>query len=119
MKLDPPLSSLVNRCQAICVAECCGIDAYDFSPIHIASYLLMHRGAPDPTEVSQIRTQLDLLKQKHGIHGTSTRGATFTDMNQGFTPAQIDSFVDEISHNLDVALRLIEDSEPKRYKRTE
>lgn len=85
MKLEPPLSNLIARCQTICVAECCGIDAYDFSPIQIASYLTMHRGRPDDSETRTIRDQIEALRAKYGHAGTSGRGATFEEMNYGFS----------------------------------
>jgi hypothetical protein len=47
MKLEQPLAGLFARCQTLCVAQCCGIDAYDLSLIHIASFRLLYRGAPD------------------------------------------------------------------------
>lgn len=117
MKLDPPLTNLFNRCQAICVAECCGIHAYDFSPIHIASYLLIQRGSVDLSEVVQIRVQLAGLKANYGTKGASARGVTLDDLNQEFTAEEIDSLVDEIEANLAVALKLVGESEGKRYRR--
>ena len=61
MKLEPPLANLVARCQTMCVAECCGVDAYDFSPVHIASYITMYRGQPDASEIRTLRGQIDAL----------------------------------------------------------
>lgn len=119
MKLDQPLANLLNRCQTICVAECCGIHAYDFSPIHVASYLLMFRGLVDPSEVKQLRVQLAALKANYGTKGASARGVTLDEMNQDFTAEEIDSLVNEIETNLEVALKLVEDSESKRYRKGE
>jgi hypothetical protein len=117
MKLEPPISNLVNRCQTICVSECCGIDAYDFSPIHIASYLLMWEGRPNSTEITRIRNQLEALKANYGTSGAIAPGVTFEDLNQIFSANEIDSLVDEILANLDVALQLIAESETKRFHR--
>jgi hypothetical protein len=108
MKLEPPLSNLVGRCMTICEAECCGLDAYDFNPIHIASYLLMYRGAPDPREIEQIRAQLDALKANYGSAGASGRGVTFHDLNQGLSGDEVDTFVDRLKSALDVALTLVD-----------
>jgi hypothetical protein len=38
IELPERLQYLVKYCEKACVAECCGIDAFDFSPLHIASY---------------------------------------------------------------------------------
>ncbi|MEZ6142313.1 MAG: DUF6331 family protein [Zavarzinella sp.] len=108
MKLEHPLSGLFARCQTICVAECCGIDAYDFSPIHIASFLLLYRGEPDPADVRLVRSQLAALKVNYGSNGASAAGVTLDEVNQVFTGVEVDALVDEISANLDKALTLIE-----------
>jgi len=88
-------------------AECCGLDAYDLNPIHVASYLLMDRGRPDLREVEQIRAQLDSLKANYGSTGASGNGATFHDLNQGLSGAEIDALVDRLRSALDVALSLV------------
>jgi hypothetical protein len=116
MKLEPPLANLIARCQTICAAECCGLDAYDFSPIQIASYLTMNRGKPDAPEVRTLRGQIDALRANYGPAGASGRGATVEEMNQGFTAEQIEELTSELLTNLDVALSLIEKSEGLRYK---
>jgi hypothetical protein len=117
MKIEPPLSNLIGRCQTICVAECCGIDAYDFSPVQIASYLTMWRGALDEKEINTIRSQIAAIKSNYGSEGGSDSGVTIEEMNQGFTAAEIDIFMDEISYNLEIALKLVTESETLRYKR--
>ena len=76
----------------------------------------MWRGALDSAELSKIREQLDWLKTNYGSEGASALGATFEDINQRFTPKEIDSFADQISHNMNVAIHLIEESEQKRFK---
>ena len=115
MKLEPPLANLIARCQTICVAECCGVDAYDFSPIQIASYLTMYRGKADDSEVQKLRGQIGALRTNYGVAGSSGRGATFEEMNQGFSAEEIEEFATELLANLDVALSLIEESEARRY----
>ena len=116
MKLDPPLANLIARCQTMCVAECCGVDAYDFSPIQIASYLAMYRGMPDLAEVHAVRGQIDALRANYGLGAASGRGATIEEMNQNFTAEQIDALANELLANLDVALILTEKSEELRHK---
>jgi hypothetical protein len=116
MKIEPPLSNLIQRCQTMCVAECCGIDAHDFSPIQIASYLTMWRGCPDESEIRTIRTQIRALKSSYGSKSGCEQTTTFEDMNQIFSGGEIDSLADELLENIDVALRLIEQSETQRYK---
>lgn len=116
MKLEPPLANLIDRCQTICVAECCGVDAYDFSPIQIASYLTMYAGKPDDSMVQTLRGQLEALRANYGVAGASDRGATIEEMNQVFSAEQIQELASELLANLDVALSLIQKSEGLRYR---
>ena len=116
MKIEPPLSNLITRCQTICVAECCGVDAYDFSPVQIASYLTMWRGAPDPEEIARLQEQVAMLRANYGIGGKSDSGITIDEMNQSFTAEEIDALTAEIVANLEVALDLVAASESRRFK---
>lgn len=119
MKLEPPLANLIARCQTICTADCCGVHAYDFSPVQIASYLTMYRGQPDASEIRTLRGQISALKANYGLEGASDRGATCEEMNQRFTAEQIERLTDELLASLDVALSLIEKSEELRYRSAE
>jgi hypothetical protein len=108
MRLEHPLSNLFSRCMTFCVAECCGIDAYDIHPIHVASYLLMFRGEPDPHEVEQLREQLTQLQINYGSAGAIACGVTLQDLNQVFSGQELDDLVDKVRVALDQALVLIE-----------
>jgi hypothetical protein len=119
MKLQDPLLNLVSRCQTICVAECCGIDAYDFSPVHIASYLILWEGKPNESNLEELRAQLETLKLNYGSKGASSHGATIDDMNQRFSGIEIDNLVDEITENLEIALQICEHAEAARFRSTE
>jgi hypothetical protein len=107
MRLEPPLSNLFARCMTLCVTECCGIGAYDIHPIHIASFLLPYRGAPDAAEVRQLREQLTSLQANYGVAGASSRGVTLEELNQTFSDRELDDLVDRVRTALEEALRLI------------
>jgi len=119
MRLEDPLLNLVGRCQTICVAECCGIDAYDFSPVHIASYLLMWEGKPNEHNLIKLRGQLEAIKANYGSAATGSIGVTIDDMNQGFSGLEIDNLIDEITANLNIALQICADAEKARFHSTE
>jgi hypothetical protein len=95
----------------MCVAECCGVDAYDFSPVQIASYVAMYRGTPNGSELRTLRDQIAALRANYGVAGTSGRGATIEEMNQRFSAEQVECLASELLANLDVALNLMEISE--------
>jgi Family of unknown function (DUF6331) len=114
MKFDPPMSLLVKRCETLCVAACCGIEAYDFSPIHIASFVIGSSGAPEEQQVAALRDQ---LRDIHDIaHTLIARGASeaVDDLNHNFTGAELLDWHKSISANLDIALELIAVTEARR-----
>jgi hypothetical protein len=90
----------------MCVAECCGIDAYDIHPIHVASYLLLYRGAVDHQEVDQLRAQITSLETNYGS-ASGAGGVTLEDLNQAFSEPELDGLVRKLRLALDQALVLI------------
>lgn len=47
INLDCPLLGLIKHCETLCEAACCGVDAFDFSSIHFASFLTRYTGKID------------------------------------------------------------------------
>lgn len=119
MKLEHPLATLIARCETICVSACCGIDAYDFSTIQLASGPTMYCGKPEGSELLKIRRQIVALKANYGGQGASARGVTLEDLNQVFTGERIDELANELAANLEVALSLMERSERRSYQTAE
>lgn len=107
VKLDHPLLGLVKNCETLCDAACCGRDAFDFSPIHIASFLLRPSGCVEDDQVAKIRLQLDALAadgRRLTAEGLST---TVPAMNQYFTGGELVELSTVISRALDQALNFI------------
>lgn len=65
--LPDRLGSLVRYCEKNCVAECCGIDAFDFSPLHIASFLSAYTGRISDSDLIEWAAELE--KAKASIEG--------------------------------------------------
>lgn len=107
MNLEHPLASLINHCQTICVSECCGIDAYDFSPIHVASFLILWRGDIDPTELSKLREQIHSLRDNFGQNGCLGSGVSIKKMNHSMTGAEVDAFASQLLAAIESALEII------------
>ena len=106
--IHPALLSLIQRCETICMTECCGRAAFDFSPIHIASALLMLQGQVNEDDLTAIRQQLTEWETRHGTRSVGRKGVTIVEMNQIFSAAEIDDLAKEISQNLDIALEIIQ-----------
>jgi hypothetical protein len=115
VSLPHPLAELIRRCETICDHGCCGIDAFDFSPIHIAAFLLLWNHSPDTEDIQMIGRQLDDLQAGYGSSGSIASGTRIEQINHHFPPGQIDDFVAELRENLAVAVRLYELSDEWRY----
>ncbi|KAA1182236.1 hypothetical protein FP026_09130 [Rhizobium tropici] len=107
MNLDHPLLGLIKNCETMCEAACCGRDAFDFSPIHVASFLLRYSGCAEDDEVAKIRLQLDRLAEDSRQLPTEGGTISIAEMNQLFTGEELAELSAIISTALDQALQLI------------
>ncbi|WOB44320.1 VOC family protein [Thermoleptolyngbya oregonensis NK1-22] len=55
--IPEPLWSLLRCCEVNCVAACCGLDAFDFSPAHVQKWM----DQTDAQTLNQARDQLQVL----------------------------------------------------------
>ena len=100
MKLDYPLLGLIKHCETVCEAACCGRDAFDFSPIHMASFLLRYNCGIDADQIEQIKSQLRNLKRESIDAIKNDKAITIAEMNQIFTGEQLAELCSELSDNL-------------------
>ena len=108
MALPAPLSDLISYCENLCDKECCGIESFDFSPVHVASWLQQSSGESTEETVKQLNAQLEELRAEFGSKSSSTEGyeSDENEMNQIFSPAQVDDLANQISTNLKHAIDL-------------
>ncbi len=101
-----PLWNMMKACETICVAGCCGLCAFDFSPIHIASYLIRDTGRVQDADVRDIRAAIDEWRRACGTpHGKGyTSGAG--EMNAILSPSDVDGLCRELESNLDAAVEI-------------
>jgi nitroreductase len=117
MSLPAPLSYLVSYCENLCVKECCGIEAFDFSPVHIASWLHQSRGEPTTKTVADINEQLNAFRDQFGsASNTDGYESSEDEMNQIFSPEQVDQLVEQIATNLKHAIALNQESNQVQWK---
>jgi len=112
MKLERPLSELLKKCETKCVSGCCGLNAFDLSPVHIASFITRN----DNIEINALEEQIKTLSINYGENGGSGRGVRLEEINDNFSAKAIDSLTKELLTNINVAKELIEVSEKNRYK---
>ena len=117
MPFSSPLADLVSYCEKLCVKECCGIESFDFSPLHIASWLQQSRGEPSEKTIGMLKEQLEDFRIKFGS-GSSSDGyeSDEDELNQIFSPQQVDQLADQISTNLNYAIELQEKSNLAEWK---
>jgi len=117
MALPSPLSYLISYCEKSCVKECCGVSAFDFSPVHIASWLHQSSGESTEESINLLRDQLEDLRVQFGSGSSSeVYESDENEMNQDFTPQEIDLLVDQVSTNLKHAIELNEKSNFVQWK---
>jgi hypothetical protein len=110
LELHPRLAGLLNACQKACVSECCGIEAYDFSLVHVASYLSAFSGVISDDDIRSIEDQLDafaievqrLVPDEHGY--ICSIGGT----NQYFTEQLLSELILRMRHAVRLAPRVID-----------
>lgn len=108
MKLDDPLYGVIKRCETLCEATCCGRDAYDFSPIHIASFLLRHSEHADGDEVTRLREQVHAIKVESARLLDEDETVSIMEMNQTFSAQSFADLAATLETGLDRALELIQ-----------
>lgn len=115
----PQLSGLIRACQKMCVADCCGVDAFDFSPLHVASYLAAWTGAISEPDMAAIHEEIEQLRAAALACTPDADGriCSVQHTNQLFTReslaaalAQIESSVQLAPQVLEFADRLREDA---------
>jgi hypothetical protein len=52
------LKDLIRHCETVCDAGCCGMDAYNFAPLHIASYLFADSYRTSDIKLAEWETEL-------------------------------------------------------------
>lgn len=109
IQLSPDLQSLFAACETVCVAGCCGIDAFDFSPLRIAAYLTHSNTMISDTDIRQLEDELDsLLSQTESLEPDASGFiCTIDGTNQLFTRETITELVRMIQRHVRLAPRVV------------
>ena len=114
--LTERLMHLINYCEKQCVAECCGMDAFDFSPLHVASYLSAFTGSISPAEIGEWETELNKAAERTSQLSPDEDGyiGLLAGTNQFITRANLDALIAELRHSIQVSPQVLELSEQLR-----
>lgn len=99
----------MERCETLCDAGCCGLEAFDLSPIHTASFLIRY-GQVSLGELEALHAQVDALAAE-AARLTAEGGQTII---RGMMPISAEAFATlsaTLRSGMARALRLIEDEE--------
>jgi Family of unknown function (DUF6331) len=126
--LPPRLSGLVRSCETNCVAACCGIDAFDFSPLNCASFISSGSGAISAEELETWHGELDRLAQQaagselqnDGVGPVGDAALCWIDaLCHEFTRDTFAAWIAELRHNIAMAPQVLALSEALRRSKNE
>ncbi len=96
IQMPPSLRALSKSCETICERECCGIEAYNFSPFNIIYHLTGWDASIRENHVATIRADLaELTKTVRNSKGGHTK-ITLADLNAILTENRLLALIDEI-----------------------
>jgi hypothetical protein len=110
LQLGQRTKYLVDACQVVCVPDCCGIGAYDFSPLYTAAYLTRFTGVVSKDDVRAISDELDALLAEASTLRPNSDGfvCSISGMNQYFTANSLREFADDIRRSMSLAPKVVE-----------
>lgn len=110
LSLSARLQALVGACQKVCVAECCGVEAFDFSPLHVASFLSAFIGRVDDDEAAVLQRELDTLLEQVSNLRPDENGlvCSIAAMNQCFTSEAFRDAVRKLKRSIAAAPEMVE-----------
>ena len=121
VEIEHPLSALIDSCERTCVADCCGIDAFDFSPLFAAAYLASHYGEIRNEDIISLRNQVCSLREQYCLKPLQDIEYVIQikSMNQNFTSSGFSRFLDELEFAFENSKEVFEVSESLTRKRAE
>lgn len=102
------LEPLAQYCATLCVIECCGLDACDFSPIHVASYCLSREPRFPLRVANEIIEQAKTLKANYGKNGASARGTTIVGINERMSGQRVDILSETLERQTALAIAVFD-----------
>ena len=110
IRLPCRLKALIDACMKLCDSGCCGIDAYDFSPLHIASHLSAYTGVVSDSDINEINREIANLVDSVKDNPANAVGfvCLIEGMNQYFTKEALDDFAAKLRKNMRLAPKVLE-----------
>ena len=111
-KLPEMLAGLVDYCEKTCLAACCGIDAFDFSPLHVASYISAFKGQIGENDVAEWEALLAEVESAIQTLEPNEDGLIcyIANVGQYLRRAHIEVLIAEIRHSIRAAPEMLKRS---------
>ena len=96
-KLPENVAGLVEFCEKVCDRGCCGIDAFDFSPLHVASYISAITGGIRDCDIAEWDERLAEVERARQILEPNDDGFVcyIANLNQYFSRSRIEVLIAE------------------------
>jgi len=114
LTFNPQFETLLSHCETKCVKQCCGLEAFNFSPIDLA-FFLRRNTTVSMTIIDAELDQLGTIANSINPENSPTWFSPF--LNEEINTNGLKNLVKEIRHNLILAAKLISISEDERYER--
>lgn len=111
LEIPERLGYLIEYCEKSCVAECCGVDAFHFSPLHIASFISGSSGAINEAELGTWNGLIDEFESNFRALQSPQEGGfacVISPMNQLFTEEAFAALIAELRTSLAAAPAVLE-----------
>lgn len=101
----PRLLAMLKGCEVLCVAECCGIDAFDITPLHAAAHLCRPTGVVRQEDVTAIESELEALLALAEAAGPNDQAfvCSISGLNQYFTRDSMSELATQVRRALALA----------------
>ena len=116
------LNLLIKQCETRCVAQCCGLEAFNFSPLNIAFFFTVNELKPEcisKENVKRVKSELKILHESSLILTEDEYGdiGFLKAIKRPISRQELKRLCEEIEYNIDVARNLVLDMQSKRYKK--
>ena len=103
-------------------AQCCGLDAFNFSPLNIAFFFTVNELKPECISkevVKRVKKELKILQTNSLALAEDEHGdiGLLKAIKRPISRRELKYLCEEIEHNIDVARNLILDMQINRYKK--
>jgi hypothetical protein len=99
------LASLFRACEKACAKECCGIGAFDFSPLFVASHLAIYSGVVSESDVSDWLREIDKFEAETSALPANELGliCMIDDLADSFCSDDVRVLAAQLRHSVRIA----------------